>query len=249
MARNLLLDGTSFAPTVIFLITLVDAPNPLMAAPPVNDACQDALPIGNEQLSATLGDATEDGASRCDGPGASPDVWFAYTNLVEGRIYAKTAGSAFDTVLSAHAGCPGTPDNAVSCNDNTYDDGEPRQTSQLDFYPEAGETYWIRVAGYNGSSGPIELEVGPGGGISGRVTDEQTGEPLSGITLSGYTSVRTDLAGRYSLIDLPPGRHFLRFEGNATFLPEVYDDQPCFPDHCHVIEEPTPIEVPRPINL
>jgi hypothetical protein len=102
--------------------------------------------------------ATLDGLSGClTGFQFTPDVWYRYTATCTGRIGVDTFNSGFDTVLSVHTGCPGNGSNAIACNDDwsifTTD-------SSVMFPTVAGETYYIRVSGVGGATGPYQLHVG-----------------------------------------------------------------------------------------
>jgi hypothetical protein len=66
-----------------------------------------------------------------------------------------TIGSAFDTVLSIHSGCPGGPANQLACND----DGGGNLTSLINFNVVGGTTYLVRIAGYSSSSGTYTLHI------------------------------------------------------------------------------------------
>ena len=71
------------------------------------------------------------------------------------------------------------------------------------------------------------------GSISGRVTDDSSGEPLDGCAVyaiaSGYLvgSAQTDVSGMYRVERLGPGNYqvFFRCEGTAGYWSEWYDDR------------------------
>lgn len=92
------------------------------------------------------------------GGGQGNDVWFSYTPLCTGTAYIDTFGSQFDTVLSVHCSCPtlgGT--NMIACNDDYTFPAPNDRASRVSFDFTAGETYLIRVSGYNGASGAFTL--------------------------------------------------------------------------------------------
>lgn len=67
----------------------------------------------------------------------------------------------------------------------------------------------------------VDLELGQGGTITGRVTDAATGNPISGITVRGKwvdedfnSEAKTDDQGVYRLVGLGEGRHRLSVESN-----------------------------------
>ncbi len=183
-----------------------------------NDNCEDATPIaGGPVIGTTLG-ATSDGSSTCTPVGTeAPDVWFSYTALCTGRIAINTCGSSFDTVLSVHAGCPGSVANELACNDDTTG-GACASTPQSRVLVDvtAGQTYLIRVAGKGpGIVGSYILNLAPFApannacnnaiaigngtisfGTSGATTDGPN-EP-AGCNQNGYTHVDSDVWFRYT---------------------------------------------------
>jgi hypothetical protein len=81
------------------------------------------------------------------GSGGGADLFFTITPPVPGLYTFDTCGSAIDTVMSLHSGCPATEANLIVCND---DGGCPGNTltSQVSALLAAGEAYFVRVAGY-----------------------------------------------------------------------------------------------------
>jgi hypothetical protein len=125
------------------------------------DHCADAEPMiaGRTYTGTTVG-ATLDGSDVCRPSGEGPDVWYSYTPTCGGMVIIDTVGSSFDTVISAHTGCPGNTDNEVACND---DIAAGVYQSSMRFEVVTGATYKIRVAGYGGQSGQFVLHVNQGG--------------------------------------------------------------------------------------
>ncbi|MCC6360858.1 MAG: hypothetical protein IT450_19135 [Phycisphaerales bacterium] len=118
------------------------------------DACADAEIIGDGEYSGTTALATNDGTCSCGEAAASPDVWFAYQADRDMRLTVATCNSGFDTVLSAHSGCPDGTANELACNDDTCALG-----SRVVVNLAAGEICLLRVAGYNGATGAFSLQV------------------------------------------------------------------------------------------
>ena len=90
------------------------------------------------------------------GTGATqgPDVWYTFTPSCNGNAIIDTFGSDFDTVLSIHSGCPGIFGfNSLYCNDDAGFAAPNNRASLISFNFTAGETYYVRIAGYNGASG------------------------------------------------------------------------------------------------
>jgi hypothetical protein len=206
---------------------------PIPAAPPANDTCATATPIGNGTFPGDTSEAGSDGAASCDDTDSSPDAWFEYTAPATGSAYFNTFGSSYDTVLSVHSACPGTVVNEIDCND---DAGSKQSEILMDV--TASETLYLRVSGYDGDVGAFVLTTGITGSISGTVTEAGSGDPVTGQG-SGvivYRSVdgdsilteivSTDAGGNYAVEGLPPGSYRVIARG-LTQVNELYDDFPC----------------------
>ncbi len=120
-----------------------------------SNSCSSATVIGTGTYSGTTVGATNDGSCSCGLAAASADVWFRFNAPQSCLMNVNTCGSAYDTVLSIHTGCPGTAANEIVCNDDSCGNG-----SQVLLTAAAGTSYWIRVAGYNGAVGAFTLSVG-----------------------------------------------------------------------------------------
>jgi len=120
-----------------------------------NDECIFSTTLCVGTLNASTALATNDGDANCGISGTSPDVWYDYTPDTDGTATFSTCGSAIDTVLSLHSGCPGTIFNEIACNDDacgTFD-------SSIIVPVTAGTTYMLRVSGYNGDAGSYTLTL------------------------------------------------------------------------------------------
>lgn len=147
-------------------------------APAAADACANAAPVSPGQSLVNILGATPDGGASCDPGAAQADGWVSYTPGDERDVRINTCGSGFDTVLSVHTACPGTPANEVACSDNWCGTG-----SFVNFLAQAGTTYYVRVAGANGARGTAQLQLladAPGTGGA----DAYVGE-LSSLTQLG----------------------------------------------------------------
>lgn len=209
-------------------------PGPTLA--PSNDACESAIPISLGQTAGgTSVGATRDGNASCGAAFVSPDVWYSYTATGFNGVSFDLIGSGYDTVLSLHHACPGVVDNELSCNDDAV--GLDSATSA---YVSLGETVLIRVSGVDGATGPFVLHAGLGGSVSGNVTAEGSGDPLTSgflraltADLYGYYYVDyPDANGHYSVAGLPAGSYLLRTQSFEGFLDELHADVPCPSDSC-----------------
>lgn len=123
-----------------------------------NDDCGEAFEAcpGNAYTGSTS-PATNDGSASCGTSTSSPDVWFKYVPASNGTAtFSLCDGTAYDSVLSVHSGCPGTSANQLGCDDDYCGGGGP---SQVTISVTAGNTYIVRVTGWNGSTGSYSLTV------------------------------------------------------------------------------------------
>lgn len=156
------LTATYTDPDVITLDELPDWRNfnPGEPMPPANDNCGDAIEICNGMVAGNTTDATNDGIGACDDI-SSADVWYSYTPSQNGML-SITLNPVFDGVLSAYTGCPGGAANEITC----HDAGSVGQAEMSMIAVTAGQTYLIRVAGYQGQSGAFSLTLaGPDCGV------------------------------------------------------------------------------------
>ncbi len=129
--------------------------------PPANDLCTNATVVVRSGLhfANNIDASTDGGATGCgaafpgDIGGGTRDVWFRVSPGRSGEITVATCGSAINSVVSVHTGCPGTPENQVACNDDACG-----VQSEVTFQGFRGTTYYVRVAGYFGSQGAIVAE-------------------------------------------------------------------------------------------
>jgi hypothetical protein len=160
-----------------------------------SDTCADAPAIADGTFGGSNVAAGTDGVASCGG-GGTQDVWWRYEVQVPGTLTIDTCGSDFDTVLSVYDACGGTE---LACNDD--DAGCGGGTSRVSMVSAADATYYIRVAGRDGATGAIVLNVATDELtpiISGRVVT--TGDVgLAGVTLIGLPGdPATDEDGYYT---------------------------------------------------
>ncbi|MDX2130741.1 MAG: M12 family metallo-peptidase [Planctomycetota bacterium] len=131
---------------------------------PANNMCTSATRVrfNGNWTGSNVGATTDGGETTCgDEGGGLFDVWWVVTPPVSGTVTLSTCGSSFDTVLSVFDDCPGGVDDLVACNDDIGNTVCPSNglNSQLTFSAVGGSTYYIRVAGFNGATGSITLNV------------------------------------------------------------------------------------------
>ena len=129
-----------------------------------NDFCDQAkvMTVGANQPLSTLG-ATTDGPAHpgnttCFGFGdatVQADAWYSFTAPTSGSLLWSTCNSIdFDSrmaVYQAGATCPLLASDLLACNDDGS--GCLNYTSKLYFDVEQGQTYLMRIGGYNGETG------------------------------------------------------------------------------------------------
>src|SRR5690606_9779523 len=149
--------------TGTFDICVMEAP-----APPANDDCTNATVLVPAETcvpsSASSLAATESmPAASCSGWGSpsANDVWFQFVAADETHTI-QVQNSTFDVVLGLYSDC-GT---LISCVDDVFPDGyENLIVSGL----TVGNTYYVRVYGYNGGTGTFDICV-----VGGAVAPECT---------------------------------------------------------------------------
>jgi hypothetical protein len=136
------------------------------SAQTAQNTCANAqfIVTGTTYSGTTVG-ATNDG-SACLSETAA-DVWYKYTPTAaeaSGDVQVSLCtGTNYDSVVSVHTACGSA---ALACNDDACG-----TRSQLTFQPVFGQTYLIRVSGYQGATGafglrlsvpaPVVINVGP----------------------------------------------------------------------------------------
>lgn len=167
----------------------VCSPNPCPIPPP-NDECGPSNPAltvdtpvsGTTLLSTTSFTITPDVVcGPAAGAGGGSDIFFRFTPNATGPYSFSLCGSTYDTVLSVHGACPADSNNVIACNDDSTAtipcDGAA--FSLQSFIPaivlSAGQTYAVRVAGFNAVAGSFTLTVTSGGPTLGACCAEDGG--------------------------------------------------------------------------
>ena len=113
---------------------------------------QNATRAGDTNVDATLetGESTTVAGST---GGAS--VWYSWTAPVDGLVRIDTLGSDFDSLLGVYTGSSVGSLAELASNDDCCGG----LTSRVRFEAVSGTTYRIRVDGFNGDGGNIDLAV------------------------------------------------------------------------------------------
>jgi hypothetical protein len=131
------------------------------------------------------------------------DVWYSITPTCSGSYTATTcdAATAVDTVVTIWSGSCGSLVE-VGCSDDDFGCAFAFTSSTATWTATAGTTYYISVAGFNGSQGTFNITAGPGGaGLTltfltagtGTIGYQVSGGPPNGLA---YTAI-TLVAGAY----------------------------------------------------
>ena len=238
---------------ILCLLTLA-LPVTVANAQATNDNCSNAVEIffGNTSFS-TIG-STDDGPAlpgECDegfGTGFGSDIWFTLTADQSDGIIVSTCNSAnFDTRLALYSECDGA---LLACNDDGG--GCSGYTSEMAFTGVAGETYLLRVGGFDGESGSgtINIQYGQGPPDSPNIdfqhdgltrqyriyspTDLPESKPLV-LVLHGYGGGNNDMLNNYGWREMADEGGFVvafpngtRDQFNARFWDVDYAFHPQF---------------------
>ncbi len=88
------------------------------------------------------------------------DEWYRFVMPCDGEVTISTChpNTNFDTTLAVFDECGGTE---IACNDDFSDPacalGGPNRKSRVSLIGSSGEIFFVRVAGFNGSSGDFRL--------------------------------------------------------------------------------------------
>lgn len=126
------------------------------------DTCADALPLPTGDFTGCTTTATPSSGTMTTcglgGSGQGNDVWFRFEPSCDGNAIIDTWGSDFDTVLSVHSDCPNfVSNNSIACNDDAGFPAPNNRISLVSFNFTGGQSYLIRVSGYNLASGTYTL--------------------------------------------------------------------------------------------
>jgi len=159
-----------------------------MAQTPANACSAAPLVAVPGAYSGTTTTATNDGSANCGQSATTRDTWLQVMPGASASLTASTCGGAsWDTVLSVHTGCPGTTANQIGCLDDSCG-----QQTQLSVNISAGNTYYVRISGFNGANGAFTINLSYGDPIPppnqgpdvivGDITDIRRWGAVGGIT-------------------------------------------------------------------
>jgi hypothetical protein len=132
--------------------------------PPLNDFCSTAqLVTYGTTISSTRG-ANRSLGDFCAAEGTAGDVFFRFIPQGDETVVIDTCGSSYDTTLQVFGNnvC-GTTALVLACNDDdlTSSCTSNLSSSRVSVNVFAGNSYIIRVSGWNGRRGAVQLNITP----------------------------------------------------------------------------------------
>ncbi|RYF87816.1 MAG: T9SS type A sorting domain-containing protein, partial [Chitinophagaceae bacterium] len=124
---------------------------------PANDDCSGAVTIGTISISSSNVGATQSQLpSTCTGSTSSSalDSWYQFTALSDGDALVSISANTVDVIVEAYSGTCGTL-SSLGCADASGAGGEVLSLTGL----TAGQTYFVRVYGWNGAVGNFNIGV------------------------------------------------------------------------------------------
>ena len=129
------------------------------ATRPRNDDFVNALEIKGSQISTTGTNVLASGQASepVHGESSPPvnSVWWKWTASHAGFTAISTDGSDFDTTLALYSGSSIETLTLLDVND----DDENSRTSRIEFYPMAGNTYYLAIDGFEHAVGQVSLRL------------------------------------------------------------------------------------------
>jgi hypothetical protein len=177
--------------------------------PPTNDDCGApvviaATPYVEARATSTATAAPGDPQPPCTTDKNSNTVWYAYTPPSTGTVVVDTAGSSYDTVLTAYTGACGAL-VPVACDDDT-----DTLQAALVFPVAAGVTYLVEVADFGGPGGgtlhfALDLNLCGNGALdAGEACDAGAGNGVDGCCSAVCSLVDADGDGTCDVADVCP---------------------------------------------
>lgn len=165
--------------------TITGPANDRCAAPTVISALPFSTTIGT--TAATIGIYDPFQTCTAGGPNQnSNSVWYTFMPSASGTMTATTAGSTYDTVLTAYAGGCGAF-TQVACSD---DSGGTFQ-SQISFAVTAGTSYAFEVTDFSGAGGTLRFAVTEQVGTTTSTTRTTTTTLTSTTSTTAVSSTTT----------------------------------------------------------
>jgi hypothetical protein len=150
LRQRIALIGSAVAALAVVL------PGVAHADPPSNDDFDastviSALPFSVQQDTSEATGASDD-AGWCQGPDLGGTVWFSFTPTEDVVLRASTAGSGYETVLSASTGTRGNLQQVPGACSVSF-------AATVTFLASAGTTYHFMISGFFESGGALSFAL------------------------------------------------------------------------------------------
>jgi hypothetical protein len=145
--------------SILLFFVCAAGPPDALALPPANDECAQAAVVASLPFTDTIDTSSattspDDPIQSCVSSQNSNSVWYSFTSPADTTIQASTAGSTYDTVLSAYAGACGALDGTdIACNDDLFSNSFVSLQSEITFPVVAGQTVLIEVTDFGSAGG------------------------------------------------------------------------------------------------
>ncbi len=164
-------------------------------APPLNDSCDAARPIGLGSSPFTLAGATPSpipvpaGCLTLGGTSVGADVWFRVDDLRGNVTLSTCSADAIDSVLIVYADTCGTL--PIACDDDNSQCGANPNSALVTFAAECHMSYLVRVAATAGQAGSgtitVSSTLSPCPGCPADINDDERVDGLDlAVVLSGW---------------------------------------------------------------
>lgn len=161
---------------------------------PANNDCADAIAIGDvTDLAFSTTGAVTDGGPVCVSFGFDQvyaDIWYCYTATCDGIATASLCNSDYDTKMAVYDGCTCPAVDMIGCNDDAC--GDDGLKSEVVFPVVAGNTYLIRIGGYDGESGDGLLSISCGAAAENDNCSDVTPQSLPAVFVGDNTGATSD---------------------------------------------------------
>ncbi len=157
------------------------------------------------------------------------DIWVADGQRVDYDYTDATGGYAVDGLPSGTFFV--TTDNNASYMDELYDDLQCPGGGFSGCNPTTGTPVATVI---NTTTAGIDFELESFGALTGTVTDDATGDPVSGLRVELWDAAgaylwsrTTNASGSYTFAGLAAGTYYATTDNFNGYLDEMYDDLPC----------------------
>ncbi len=139
-----------------------DATCRLEAAGLANDNCANPAAVADgETITSNVGATTDgpDEPSMCDVfeyTQVGSDIWFCYQATCSDPAIVSLCGSSYDTKMAVYEGCDCPSVVPIACSD---DDCGTGFESRITFQATVGQSYLIRIGGFEGAQGEGTLNI------------------------------------------------------------------------------------------